>query len=102
VARSFGAKEQGLLRSLGIFGGFLVDFCSVWSGYDLIIIIFQKPRVLLQFFQCVGTAAQFTRTSGAYSQKARNVDFPGFNFQREILWVESMGAGVLGSMVDRR
>jgi hypothetical protein len=44
VAGSFGAKEQGLLRSLVILGGFLVDFCSVWSGYDLIIIIFSETE----------------------------------------------------------
>jgi hypothetical protein len=31
VAISFGAKEQGHLRSLENFQGFLVDFCTVWG-----------------------------------------------------------------------
>jgi hypothetical protein len=29
------------------------------------------------------------------------MDFPGFNFQWEILWTGSMVGGALGSMVDR-
>jgi hypothetical protein len=95
-------KEYGLLQSLGIFQGFVVYFCYVWSGLDLIVIIFWKPRVMLQFFHCVGTAVQFTRTSQAYSQKARNMDFLGFNSQQEILWTGSTVGGVLGSTVDRR
>jgi hypothetical protein len=40
MAGSFNMKEQGRLQGLGIFWGFFLAFCSVWSDYDLIIIIF--------------------------------------------------------------
>jgi hypothetical protein len=54
---------------------FFRDFCSVWSGYDLIVIIFWKPRVLLQFFLCTGVTTQFIRTSRAYSQTGKEYGF---------------------------
>jgi hypothetical protein len=51
---SFGAKEQGLLRSLGIF----VDFWSVWSGLGL-----NHNYVL----ETKGPAATLTRAQGPQS-----------------------------------
>jgi hypothetical protein len=56
VAGSFCAKEHLLLHSLENFWGFSVDFGSDWSGLDLIIIIFPKSTVLLQFSKRTGTA----------------------------------------------
>jgi hypothetical protein len=75
VAGSFGVKK-GLLQTLGNFCGFLVDFGSVWSGEDLIVIIFWKLRVLLQFCKCTGTVDYITTTLGAYSQKGKEYGFP--------------------------
>jgi hypothetical protein len=68
--------EKGLLQTLGNFCGFLVDFGSVWSCEDLIVIIFWKLRVLLQFCKCTGTVDYITTTLGAYSQKGKEYGFP--------------------------
>jgi hypothetical protein len=55
VVGGYLAQKTGLMRNLGIFRGFFVDFWSVWSGSGPICNYFSKTE---------GPGVKFTNAQG--------------------------------------